>query len=57
MGWNIGNQCGEANAWKDIVEVGSGRYYIVGLRSDGTVVATGAYQQTISKWTDIATTH
>ena len=57
VGWNIGNQCGEANAWKDIVEVGSGRYYIVGLRSDGTVVATGAYQQTISKWTDIATTH
>ena len=57
VGWNIGNQCGEANSWKDIVEVGSGRYYIVGLRSDGTVVATGAYQQTISKWTDIATTH
>ncbi len=27
--------------WKDIVEVGAGRYYAIGLRSDGTVLVHG----------------
>ena len=42
--------------WKDIVAISSGSQYTIGLRSDGTVVATGENddgQCNVSTWKDI----
>jgi alpha-tubulin suppressor-like RCC1 family protein len=44
------------SGWTDIVAISLGAEHIVGLRSDGTVVATGANgwgQCNVSGWTDI----
>ena len=42
--------------WKDIVKIVLGNYYTIGLKKDGTVIATGwnEYGQCdTSEWTDI----
>ena len=49
---------GELNvsSWRNIVDIAAGEHHSVGLKSDGTVVATGsnAYGQCeVSEWTDI----
>lgn len=44
------------NTWTDIRQVAVGRYHMVGLKSDGTVVAAGSnnYSQCdVNSWTDI----
>ncbi len=55
-GYNGFGQC-EVSDWTDIVSVSAGAYHTVGLKSDGTVVATGDNddgQCDVSDWTDIA---
>lgn len=42
--------------WDDIVAISAGRYNTIGLKSDGTVVATGNNkfnQCNVSEWKDI----
>ena len=39
-GYNIYGQS-DVSDWKDIIAVSAGEYYTVGMKSDGTVVATG----------------
>ena len=39
-------QC-EVSDWKDIVAVSAGEYYTVGLKKDGTVVATKLLQDIV----------
>ena len=51
-----GNSCRDAQEWTDIVAISVGTSHIVGLKSDGTVVAAGANgddQCEVSEWTDI----
>ena len=46
----------DVSAWSDIISVDSSSYHTIGLRSDGTVVATGWNrhgQCNVSDWTDI----
>ena len=48
-------QCG-VSEWTDVVAVAAGWLYTLGLKADGTVVATGNdgyWQCTVSGWTDI----
>lgn len=43
-------------SWRDIIEVSAGEYYTLGLREDGSVIATGKNefgQCNISDWRDI----
>lgn len=50
------NEIQEIQGWTDIVAIATGGYHVVGLKSDGTVVATGRTsdgQCNVSKWTDI----
>lgn len=47
---------GETEGWENITDIDAGYYHTVGLREDGTVVATGANyygQCDVSEWTDI----
>ncbi len=39
--------------WSNIVSIGAGHSHIVGLKSDGTVVATGWNHDSVSDWSDI----
>ena len=51
-----GNRVTDADGWSDIVAVSAGDWHTVGLRRDGTVVATGdnsAGQCDIGDWSDI----
>ena len=46
----------EISNWKDIVAIVGGENHVVGLKSDGTVVAAGddSYgQRDVESWTDI----
>ena len=45
-------QC-DVSGWTDVVAVGVGGRYTVGLRADGAVVATGENAYAVSQWTDI----
>jgi len=52
---NTVSQC-DVSGWTDIVAVAVGDYHVVGLRSDGTVVATGTNgygQCDVSEWRDV----
>ena len=57
------NDFGQCNmlSWTDIVAVSTGPFQTVGLKSDGTVVAVGYYedngQHDISDWKNIKTTN
>ena len=54
-GHNYNNTC-NVSGWRDIIAVSMGTSHAVGLRSDGTVVATGenkAGQCNVSGWRDI----
>ena len=47
---------GNVSGWKDIVAVATGYYHSIGLKEDGTVVATGGNEYgacNVSRWTDI----
>lgn len=49
-----GREADVVNSWEDIIEVAVGCYHIVGLKADGTVVATGGGRECdVSGWTDI----
>jgi hypothetical protein len=51
--WNEG----DVADWTDIVQIAAGRCHTLGLRSDGTVVATGANdhgQLDVSEWENVA---
>lgn len=62
VGWNEVGQC-DVSDWTNITAVSGGSYHTVGLKSDGTVVATtvpehydGLYncgQCDVSDWTNI----
>ena len=39
-GYNVEGQC-DTHSWTDIVSIDTGKHSSVGLRADGTVVATG----------------
>ncbi|MBN2840321.1 MAG: hypothetical protein JXP37_05120, partial [Coriobacteriia bacterium] len=52
----IGPVAAAVASWRDIVDVAAGSEHAVGLRADGTVVATGDnryHQCDVSGWTDI----
>lgn len=47
---------GNVSGWRDIVAVATGYYHSIGLKEDGTVVATGGNECgacNVSRWTDI----
>ena len=44
LGDNYNGQC-EVSKWRDIVAIANGKHHTVGLRSDGTVVATDYIMQ------------
>ncbi len=50
-----GNQYGQCDVsqWNDLVAVSAASDYTVGLRSDGTVLGAGNYEDEIEDWTDI----
>ena len=55
VGLNDDGQC-DVSGWTDIIAVSAGSYNTVGLKSDGTVVATGYNDDgrcDVSGWTDI----
>ena len=61
VGWNEHGQCNVSD-WKDIVAIAAGSVHTVGLRGDGTVVATefiggpiyyNCGQCNVSDWKDI----
>ena len=46
----------DVSGWTDLISISVGRAHIVGLKSDGTVVAAGSnknYECEVSEWTDI----
>lgn len=50
----------EVSEWTDIVQISASRYFIAGLRSDGTVVVDGyldndldGYRSQVEQWTDV----
>ena len=51
-GSNEYGQC-DVEDWTDIVSVSAGGYHSVGLREDGTVVATGAASDRVNDWENI----
>jgi alpha-tubulin suppressor-like RCC1 family protein len=48
VGNNDYGQCNVAN-WTDIIQIATGIYHTVGLKSDGTVVAAGDETE-LAKW-------
>ena len=62
VGYNGNGQC-DVDGWTDIVAVSAGHSHTVGLKADGTVVATeyiGDYdygQCDVDGWTDILVRH
>ena len=62
VGDNDNGRC-DVDGWTDIVAVSAGYYHTVGLKADGTVVATeyiGDYdygQCDVDGWTDILVRH
>lgn len=54
---SIGNNSnGEVESWSDVASISAGIEHVVGLKKDGTVVATGSnnYGETeVSSWTDM----
>ena len=54
FGWPI-NVNNDSHTSKDVLStiISAGPYYTVGLRSDGTVIATGSYYGYISDWNNI----
>jgi alpha-tubulin suppressor-like RCC1 family protein len=55
VGFNGSGQC-DVGGWTDIIQVAKGGYHTVGLKSNGTVVATGLAdygQCDVGGWTDI----
>lgn len=51
-GDNSSGQC-DVSAWNDIVSIACGDAFTVGLKADGTVVATSGAPGAVSAWTDI----
>lgn len=52
MGRNLSGQC-DVSEWSGITAISAGYEYTVGLKADGTVVATGGKNRHISDWSDI----
>ena len=50
---NYSKECLQVAAWQDIVWIAAGQNFSVGVRSDGTVLATGTnnyHQCDVSDW-------
>ncbi len=44
----------QISAWKDIVDITAGNEYILGIKSDGSVVVAGKCSCNLSAWNDVA---
>lgn len=55
---NLPSELGQIRIWTDIVALGAGSYYLMGVRADGSVVAAGSNsfgECDVGDWSDVVT--